>query len=114
MSRLSAPVGPKTTRLESAQLPAKAAPNTSAPMRTAALTTVSTWIQTILRFLLRSLITVGPVGRGNVPETEGSIKLESRPDQAPATKRLALTACPCAGRRAAYRATYASVPRVRR
>src|SRR5215813_9028617 len=82
MSRMSAPVGPRPMRLESAQLPAKAAPNTSAPMRIAALTTVSTWIQTILRSLLRSLITIGPVGGGNVPETEGSIKPESGPDLA--------------------------------
>src|SRR5215510_5593583 len=74
MSRTSAPVGPRPMRLETAQLPAKAAPKTSAPMRMAALTTVSTWIQTILRSLLRLLMATGPGGGGNVPETAGSIK----------------------------------------
>jgi hypothetical protein len=74
------------------------APNTSAPMRTAALTTVSTWIQMILRSLLRSLmvqvslgaghscrrslLAMGPGGGRNVPETGGSIKPKSEPDQA--------------------------------
>src|SRR5215467_16294835 len=61
-------------RLETAQLPANAAPNTSALMRMAALTTVSTWIQTILRSLLRLLMATGPGDGGNVPETAGSIK----------------------------------------
>src|SRR5215475_8134757 len=74
MSRMSAPVGPRPMRLETAQLPANAAPNTSALMRMAALTTVSTWIQTILRSLLRLLIATGPGDGGNVPETAGSIK----------------------------------------
>src|SRR5215510_974114 len=74
MSRTSAPVGPRPMRLETAQLPAKAAPKTSAPMRMAALTTVSTWIQMILRSLLRLLMATGPGGGGNVPETAGSIK----------------------------------------
>src|SRR5262249_55127594 len=87
MSRMSAPVGPRPIRLESAQLPANAAPNTSAPMRIAALITASTWIQTILRSLLRSLmahvtlgagqfLAMGPGGGGNVPETDGPIKPE--------------------------------------
>jgi hypothetical protein len=53
---------------------AKAAPKTSAPMRMAALTTVSTWIQTILRSLLRLLMATGPGGGGNFPETAHSIK----------------------------------------
>src|SRR5262249_15374524 len=74
MSRASAPVGPRPMRLDTAQLPAKAAPKTSAPMRMAALTTVSTWIQMILRSLLRLLMATGPGGGGNVPETAGSIK----------------------------------------
>src|SRR5262245_52591163 len=74
MSRMSAPVGPRPMRLDTAQLPAKAAPKTSAPMRMGALTTVSTWIQTILRSLLRLLMATGPGGRGNVLETGGSIK----------------------------------------
>src|SRR5215813_12570913 len=127
MSRMSAPVGPSPTRLESAQLPAKAAPNTSAPMRTVALMTVSTWIQTILRSLLRSLMAVtlgghswrsllavtlgaghfwrrsllaiGPGGGGNVPETEGSIKQELGPDLRRRRDPHAVTSCLCAGRR---------------
>src|SRR5215468_12458006 len=74
MSRMSAAVGPRPMRFETAQLPAKAAPKTSAPMRMAALTTVSTWIQTILRSLLRLLMATGPGGGGNVLETGGSIK----------------------------------------
>src|SRR5215470_10567360 len=73
-SRIIAPVGPRPMRLETAQLPAKAAPKTSALIRIAALTTVRTWIQTILRSLLRLLMATGPGGGGNVPETEGSIK----------------------------------------
>src|SRR5690242_9672248 len=43
------PYSPRLNKLATAQPPAKAAPNTSAPIRIAALTTVSTWIQTILR-----------------------------------------------------------------
>src|SRR5215813_7720395 len=74
MSSTSAQVGPRPMRFERAQLPAKAAPKTSAPMRMAALTTVSTWIQTILRSLLRLLMATGPGDGGNVPETAGSIK----------------------------------------
>src|SRR3954454_708015 len=43
------PYSPRLNRLATAQPPAKAAPNTSAPIRIAALTTVRTWTQTILR-----------------------------------------------------------------
>src|SRR5215510_8712810 len=77
MSRIMAPVGPRPMRVETAQLPAKAAPKTSAPMRMAALTTESTWIQTLLRCLLRPFMATGHGGGCNVPVSAGSIKAYS-------------------------------------
>ena len=44
-----APIVPSPNRVAIAQLPANAAPNTSAPMRMAALTTVSTFFQRMRR-----------------------------------------------------------------
>src|SRR4051794_7762358 len=55
------PSHPRPTMLAIAQPPAKAAPNTSAPIRMAALTTVSTCVQMIWRPpLVESVMTLGP------------------------------------------------------
>src|SRR5205814_6461092 len=51
--RMCTPYSPSPNRLAKAQPAAKAAPNTSAPIRIAALTTVSTWIQITRRFCLK-------------------------------------------------------------
>src|SRR5204862_8039084 len=76
-SSTRAPVSPSPNRLASAQLPAKAARNTSAPIRIAALTTVIVFSQLIRRpdSVLLSMKSMDPVrNAGNLPETGAPIK----------------------------------------
>src|SRR6516164_171157 len=65
--RMCAPVSSKPSRIASAQPPANAAPNTSAPIRIAALITVTTLGQTIWRELV-----------GEVCELMGNILFKGR------------------------------------
>src|SRR4029077_18320322 len=71
-----APVSPRSNRIASAQPPAKAAPNTSAPIRIAAEITVMTLLQTIWRRaeVGSMLMARCPMVGGNVVEKGRTIK----------------------------------------
>src|SRR5262249_12746336 len=75
--RMWAPVSSRPNRIASAQPPANAAPNTSALIRIAALTTVMTLGQTIRRLAVgegSELMNVGPFGGRNLSEKCGASK----------------------------------------
>src|ERR1700730_3984494 len=68
-------------RLATAQPPANAAPNTSAPIRIAALSTVDTFCHAMRRLIGRCTVwfmALSPVWRRTVPETDDGIKPERR------------------------------------
>src|SRR5882672_4200460 len=82
--RICAPVSSRPNRIASAQPPAKAAPNTSAPIRIAALMTVTTLLQTIWRDAVGEgceLMAKGPVEGCNLSEKGRAIK-RKRPKKA--------------------------------
>src|SRR5476651_1755807 len=83
--RMCAPVSSRPNRIASAQPPANAAPNTSAPIRIAALMTVTTLGQMIWRVLVGEgceLMGLGPVCGRNLSEKALAIK-RKRPKKAP-------------------------------
>src|ERR1700755_1479045 len=83
--RMCAPVSSSPNRIASAQPPANAAPNTSAPIRIAALRTVTTLGQTIWREAVGEgceLMGRGPVCGRNLSEKASAIK-RKRPKRAP-------------------------------
>src|ERR1700676_3272205 len=83
--RMCAPVSSRPSRIASAQPPANAAPNTSAPIKIAALMTVMTLGQTIWRRAVGEgceLMRLCPVAGRNLPEKCSAIKLK-RPKKAP-------------------------------